>query len=131
VGAQAAEVDPRLVPHAVEDPVGDELTEVAVPPVVLDEDHQLPPPLLAVGVLEAESLGLQVELGTEDRLDLGALARFVEGDGAVQVGRVRERQVREAEFLGARHQGVDGGGAVEDRELGVDVEVHERHGVPA
>ena len=74
----------------------------------------------------------EVRLEAEDRLDPVLLARLVELDGAVHHAVVGEPEGGLAEGGGALREAVDVAGAVEQRVLGVDVQVDGvggRHGL--
>jgi len=81
--------------------------------------------------LAAVGLGGEVGLQTDDRLDRGALRRFVELVGAEQVAVVGDRQGRHPHPFGPGEQVAQPGGAVQHRILGMAVQMYEpiRHGV--
>ena len=121
-------VDARLVVVALEVAERGELDEVAVALVRLGEQRQvrvaLRLPVTVVG---------DVHLAPEDRLDALLAALAVELDGAGERAVVGERDGGHLQLGGAGGQRGDAAGAVEDRVLGVDVEMDEgcfRHGPP-
>ena len=122
---QVVAVDARLVVVAVEVGVGDDAAEVLVAPPVLGQQDQVVRlrvlAAVAVGHLPAGDVGLD----PDDRLDLALAAGLVEGDGAVQRAVVGDRERIEAERRSLSDQVVDAAEAVEQAELGVDVEVRE------
>ena len=83
---------------------------------------------MRVALLLLRGVVADVDLAADDRLH--ALLRGL----LVELHRARERAVvgeadgRHLELCGARCQGRDAAGAVEDRELGVDVQVNELGG---
>ena len=92
-------VDARLVVVAVEVRVGDEPAQVLVAGPVPREQDQV----VGLGVRLALAVGHRaprdVGLDADDRLDLGLLARLVEGDRAVQRAVVGQGERIEAERL--------------------------------
>ncbi len=125
VGLEPLQVHPRLVVHAVEDGVGDQLAEVLVALAVLDQGDQVVAPVAPTRVAVGHALGLHPETGPDDRVDAGGLAGLVEGDGPVEVAVVGERHRGLAQRGGAAGELLDRDGPVEQRELAVDVEVDE------
>ncbi len=87
--SRISSVDARLAVKALQEGGGDQLAEVAVALLVLDQHQQMEivAVLVAAVTLVQARLGRQVELGADDRLDVG-LARLLEKvdrsqDGAV------------------------------------------------
>ena len=76
-------------------------------------------------LLEARARG-DVDLAAEDRLHAGVARLLVELDGAEEVAVVGHRDRRHAERLGAREERLVLDRAVEERVLGVEVQVGER-----
>ena len=132
--AQQRLVDARLVVEALRVAEGHQAAEVAVPflvgrqqdemeiagglEVVAPDDPLLVPPIA----------WRDVHLAADDRLHPMRDARLVELDGAEHVAVVGHRDRRHAELLHARHELRDLVGPVEQRVLGVEVEVSEAHG---
>ena len=128
VGLEQLPVDARLVVVALEVGRRGELDQVAVAGVVGGEEREVG---VALG-LGAAVVG-DVDLAAEQRLDAVLAGLAVEldrpGHGAV----VGEPDRRHLELSGAGREGRDAARPVEDRVLGVDVEVDERrfwHGTP-
>ena len=114
-------VDARLVVVALEVAERRELDEVAVALVRLGEQRQVRVALrLPVPVVR------DVHLAPEERLDAHLAALAVELDGAGERAVVGERDGGHLQLGGPSGQRGDAASAVEDRVLGVDVEVDER-----
>ena len=118
-------VDPRLVVHALEVPGAAELEQVQITLAVLRDHRQVvritvgPPLALEPGA------GRHVELAADDRLDPGLQALLVEVDGAVHHAVIGDADRRHPEVGGLAHKAADPARPVEERELGVVVEVDE------
>ena len=126
-------VDARLVVEAFGVPEGGEREEVAVARRVAGEQDEVvvTRALLAARLLQARA-GRHVELGADDGLDALLPAFLVEREGAEHVAVVGEGEARHAELLRPADERVDGGGAVEEGEIGMAVQVHERcHASPS
>ena len=132
-------VEAGLVVVALEEGPAGELDEVAVAALGLGQQREVVVELLAAlgvaaGVVDAAPPGRplaavvvgHVGLGADDRLDPLLAALLVELEGAVHVAVIGHPDRRLAVGDGLGHQLVQPGGAVEHRELGVDVEVGER-----
>ncbi len=117
-----AHVDRRLAAlQAVEEARRGELHEVAIAGVVGRQQRQvvaLGPARAARGVVVDE-----VDLTAEDRLDAVLVARLIELDGPVHDAVVGQPERRLLELGGALRQRVDLARTVEQRVLGVDVEM--------
>ncbi len=132
---ERVEIGARFVVKTFEMSVGDELEEVLVAGEVFREQPEVEDAFALVGapvLFEARSLN-QVELAADDRLDALGLGRVVEFDRAVEIAMVGERDGGHAEYDRPVHQPVDAAAAVEQAEVGVDVEMDEilidgRHG---
>ena len=134
VPGEVLPVDPRLVVVAVEVGVGREPAEVLVAGPVLGEQDQVEGLAVGLALLVGHRPTGDVGLDAEDGLDALVLRRLVEGDRAVERPVVGDRERIHA-VLGRRvDQLRDPAEAVEETELGVDVEVREvvrgegRHG---
>ena len=114
-------VDARLVVVALEVAERGELDQVAVSLVRLGEEREVRLALL----LRVPVVG-DVDLAAEHRLDSLVPRRLVEVDRTGERAVVGERDRRHLELGGALREVRDPAGAVEDRVLGVDVEVDER-----
>jgi hypothetical protein len=114
-------VDARLVVVALEVAERGELDQVAVALRRLGEQGQVRLPLL----LDVPVVG-DVHLAADERPDALGTRRPVEVDRAGERAVVGERDRRHPELRRALRQVGDPAGAVEDRVLGVDVEVDER-----
>ena len=125
VALDLGEVDGRLAAlQALQKAGRGELDEVAVAVVVGGEQRQV----VALGpggwALRRRRVVVdQVDLTADDRLDAVLRARLVELDRAVHHAVVGEAEGRLTELRRALGQRVDLAGAVEQRVLGVDVEV--------
>ena len=124
---QQVEVDARLVVVALEVAEGDQLDQVVVPLEVLGEQRQVGPVAASGGLLRAPILD-EVDLAADDRLDACLRGGPVEVDGARHGAVVRDRDRRHLELHGALDQLADTAGAIENRVLGVAVEVNELGG---
>jgi hypothetical protein len=125
-------VDPRTVVEALQVRVRDQLQQVPVAGRVAGQDREVAVLLLALPwrALEARR-GRHVGLDADDRLDAGRDPRLVEPERAEHRPVVGDRERRHPGCLRAFEQGVDPRGAVQERELGVGVEVDEAlHAVP-
>ena len=118
-------VDARLVVEALHLAGRAELHQVQVTGAVGGQQRQVVGVAVGAALLAEAGAGRHVDLTAQDGLDPGRSALLVEGDGAVHDAVVGERQRRHLELGGAGHQGLDPAGAVEQRELGVVVEVDE------
>jgi hypothetical protein len=114
-------VDPRLVVVALQIAERRELDQVGVPLVVLREQRQVRVALALEAAVVAD-----VDLAADDRLDPVALRLAVERDGSGERAMVGERHRRHLEARGLLAECRDPAGPVEDRILGVDVQVNER-----
>ncbi len=125
VRAEHLAVDARLVVVAVRVGAAGELDEVAVALDVLGEqDLVVARPVCLV----RHAAGRDVELAADDRLDARLLRRRVELGDAVQIPVVRYGNGCVLKLCRALHEALDAGRAVEQRVLGVAVEVAEvRH----
>ncbi len=140
VPGEVLAVDPRLVVVAVEVGVGDEPAQVAVADGVAGQQDQVERLGVGLALLVGHRPAGDVGLDADDRLDPLGGRRLVEGDRAVEGAVVGQGEAVEA-LLGRRiDEVVDPPEAVEEAELGVNVEVREvvrgdgRHGrsmVPA
>ena len=122
VALDLGEVHRRLAPVQAFQKAGrGELDEVAIAGVVGREQGQV----VALGPARPAGRVIvdEVDLTADDRLDAVLCARLVELDGAVHHAVVGQAEGRLAELGGARGQGVDLARAVEQRVLGVHVEV--------
>ena len=118
-------IDPRLVVVAVDMGVGDEPAEVAIADVVLRQEDQVEGLGVGLALLLGHRPAGDVRLDADDRLDALVDAGLVEADGAVERAVIGDGEAVEA-LLGRRIDEVrDPPEAVEEAELGVDVEVSE------
>ena len=113
-------VDARLVVVALEVAERGELDQVRVALVRLGEEREVRLALL----LRVPVVG-DVDLAADERLDALVSGRLVEVDRAGERAVVGEPDGRHLELGGALREVRDPAGAVEDRVLGVDVEVDE------
>ena len=122
VALDLSEVHRRLAPvQAFQEAGRGELDEVAVAGVVGGEQRQV----VALG-LAGPGGGVvvdEIDLAADDRLDAVLGARLVELDRAVHDAVVGQAERRLAELRGARRQRVDLARAVEQRVLGVHVQM--------
>jgi hypothetical protein len=122
VGRELGHVERRLAAvQAVEEAGRGELDQVAVADVVLGQQRQVVALDLAWRAVRV--VVDQVDLAAEDRLDALVPARLVELDRAVHDAVVGQPERRLAELGGALGEGLDVARAVEQRVLGVDVQV--------
>ena len=128
-------VHPRLVVEALEETVRRELHEVAPSRLVAGQQDQVEPPVGdALTLLVAAVGGLRpdvrryIGLDAQDRLDALLAAGLVEGNRAVQIAVIREGDRVHAEPLDAVDEGFHPVAPVEQRVLGVEVEVDEVRG---
>ncbi len=125
VASEVLTIDPRLVVVAVDVGVGDEATEVPVADEIGRQEDEVEGLGVGLALLVGHRPAGDVGLHPDDRLDALGLRGLVEGDRAVQGAVVRDRHRIHAE-LGCRlDQLRDPPEAVEQAELGVDMEVHE------
>ena len=118
-------VDARLVVEALGVAGRDELDEVVEALVGLGEQHEVVGGLARRARSIRAIAGRDVDLAAEDRLD-AALPRFVvERDGREHVAVLGDRHRRHLQLGGPVEQLADPARAVEQRELGVQVEVDE------
>ena len=116
-------VDARLVIEPLGKRVGDHLAEVVVAFEVLGQQDQVVAGLLVLVLLEA--VFHHVDLAAQNRLDPGVRGGIVEVLDAVHVAVVGNGDGVHAEGLGPLDERLDGGGAVEDRILGMYVQMDE------
>ena len=121
VAGQQLHVHARLAAvEPLEEPAAGELDEVLEALVVLRDQRQV----VALDLALADGAVVdEVRLEAQDRLDVVLLAGLVELDGAVHDAVIGQAQRRLAELGGARRELVDLAGAVEQRVLGMDVEM--------
>ena len=113
-------VDARLVVVALEVAERGELDQVRVPLVRLGEDGQV-----GVALLLLQAVVGDVDLAADDRLDPLLLRLAVQLDRAGERAVVGERDRRHLQLRGPRGERGDPARPVEDRVLGVDVEMDE------
>ena len=114
------EVDGRLSPlQALQEAGRGELDQVPVTLVVGRQQGQV----VALGAPRGGVVVDQVDLAADDRLDVMRFAGLVELDGAVHHAVVGQAQCRLAELGGPLGQRLDLAGSIEQRVLGVDVEM--------
>ena len=116
-------VDARLVVVALEVAEARELDQVPVALGRLGEERQV-----RVALLLGLAVVGDVDLAAEDRLHAVLLRLLDEVDRARERAVVGERDGRHLELRGPRGERRDAARPVEDRELGVDVEMDERSG---
>ena len=122
---QQRPVDARLEIKALSEGHADEITEVAVAGLVFAQEDQV-----GVGVVDAVLLVMararrDIDLAADDRLDAGGLAGLVKGHRAVHHAVVGHGQRRLPQLFGAPGQLLDAAGAVEQRILGMHMEMDE------
>ena len=118
-------VDPRLVVVAVEVRGGRQRQEVAVADVVLGQEDEVVVVRIGLALLVGHAAGGDVGLDADDRLDPRLLGGGVERDDPVHAPVVGERQRRHPLLGDALRHLRNAAQAVEQAELGVDVEVDE------
>ena len=105
--------------HPVDEARGAELHQVAVAGVIGGEQRQV----VALTAPAGHFLAGEVDLAAENRLDAVTLGGLVHLDRAAHHAVVGERERRLAEGRGALGKGVDVACPVEQRVLGVDVQM--------
>ena len=128
VALQELPVDPRLVVVALEVAGRGELDQVRVALVRLGQKGQV-----RIALLLRPAVVGDVDLAADDRLHACLPGLLVELDRAGERPMVGEGDGRHLELRGPRREVRDAARAVEDRVLGVDVEMDERrlrHGQP-
>ena len=130
VARQRLVVDAGLVVEALGVPQGAEGDEVLVAGEVAGKEHQVMAPgaLLRPGLVQAGPRRL-VDLGPDDGRDALLAALLVEGKGAEHVAVIGQGEGGHAEALRLGHERVDGGGAVEEGEIGMAMQMRERRHV--
>ena len=118
-------VDAGLVVEALRVAGGHQLDQVVVALVGLGEQHQVVLRLAGHTAAVAAVTGRDVHLAAEDRPHAVLLRRVVEHDRREHVAVLGDGERRHAEPRRFLHQLVDAAGAVEQRILGVQVEVDE------
>ena len=116
-------VDTRLVIESLGKRVGDHLAEVVIAFEVLGQQDQVVAGLLVLVLLE--TVFHHVDLAAQNRLDPGVRGGVVKVLDAVHVAVVGNGDGVHAEGLGPLDERLDGGGAVEDRILGMYVQMDE------
>ncbi len=129
VGRQSLPIHPRLVVEAFCVPDGGQLDQVLITLHIPGQEHEM-----VVGSLSLTGLGAvapitgsHVSFHTDDRLDPLLLGEFVEGPSAKKATVVGEGEAGHLEFLGPVDEVGEAVGSVEERVLGVCVEVDEAH----
>ena len=125
---EQVEVDPGLLEEAVEVRVRRDLDEVAVPLRGFGEQREVVDVVLVAPRAVVPTGGDHVGLGADDRGEVGLTGGAVEVEDAVHVAVVGDADRGLAVGRGRRHHLGDARRAVEHRELGVEVEMHERLG---
>ena len=118
-------VDARLVIEALGVAGRDQLDQVLEALLVLGEQHEVVGGLAGRAALVAAIAGRDVDLAAEDRLDAALARRVVKDDRREHVAVLGDGERRHLELLRLIEQLVDAAGAVEQRELGVQVKVDE------
>ena len=118
-------VDARLVVHALHLPDGAEAHEVDVALVIGRQQREVARVAVDAALAQQPRPGGDVDLAADDRLDPGFLACLVEVDRAVHDAVIGERDRGHLELGRPRDHGVDATGPIEQRVLGVVVEVNE------
>ena len=118
-------VDAGVVVVALCEGDGAELHEVLIALVVLGEDGEVAVLLLRVAPVETGALG-EVHLAADDGLEPHGLGVRVELDGAVHRAVVGDRDMAHLKFTRLGHIVVDPPEAIEQRVLGVQMQVDER-----
>ena len=118
-------VDAGLVVHPFHLADRAEAHQVHIAGVVSGEQRQMVGVAVDAALAHEPRARGDVDLTADDRLDPRVLAGFVEVDGAVHDAVVREADRGHLELRGAAHHRLDAAGAIEQRVLGVIVEVDE------
>ena len=122
-------IDARLVVEPGEVRLGAQVQQVGPAGVVLSQQDQVVPAVGDAGVRAVVAIaGRDVGLDAQDRLDPGLVAREVEGDSPEQVAVVGDGDRVHAQLFHACHQPIDAVAAVQQRVLGVQVQVGEAGG---
>ena len=122
---EVLKVDARLVVHAVEVRVGDETAEVAVARCVRGEQDEVKGLLVCLPLLVTHATTRNVGLHADDRLDPTLRRRLDKLHRPVEGAVVSNGDGVHAERLRLVHERIDLAHAVEQAELGVDVEMGE------
>ena len=131
VPGQQLLVDPRLVVEALGVAGGDQLDEVVIAGEVLGQEHEVVVGLPRRAAPLATAAGRDVDLAAEDRLDPPFPRLVVEHHAREHVAVLGDGEGRCAGLPGVVEQLTDAAGAVEQRVLGVEVEMDELgHGLP-
>ena len=121
-------VDSRFVVMALEVRGADEPDEVAVAGVAGGEEHQMAGVAVGASFAVLARTRRHVHLAADDRLDPGRLRRGVEVHRAIEGAVVGDRDRRLVHGPCRLDQLTDARRAVQQRELGVGVQMHERAG---
>src|SRR6266545_4572441 len=118
-------VDARLVVIALQMRRGGESDQVLVARLVLrQQDKMMVNVLAAAGRLFVEATaGRNIHLATDDRFDAFVASGLIKIDRAVEHTVVGDREGGKLQFMRLVHQPVEAAGAVEQRILGVQMEV--------
>ncbi len=125
IARQDLVVDSGLVVVALEVRVGDEPAEVLVALPALAQQDQMVGLRIRLALFVAHASPGNVRLHSDDRLDAVGGAGLVEGDGAVERAVVGDRHGVESQLTPLLRQLVDPAEAVEQAELGVQMEMDE------
>ena len=118
-------VNARLVVHAVKVRVSDESAKVAIAGCARGEQDEVEGLLVSLPLLVAHAATRNVRLHTDDRLDPAFRRRLDKLHGSVESTVIGNRNGVHAERLRLVHERIDLAHAVEQAELGVDVEMGE------
>jgi hypothetical protein len=125
VRGQQRAVDARLVVVAFEAGARDQLDQVAVALEILRQEHQVEIVAILVAELVGHPARADVRLHAEYRLHAGAPGERVKVDGSVQVAVIGQCHGAHSAALDGVHDVPHRRQAVQQRELAVDVQVHE------
>jgi len=130
VPAEQLEVDAGAVVEPLQEAQGDQSAQVLIAVPVLHQQDEVEAVLAGAGFLVPAARD-DVHLAADNGFDAGLLRLLVELHGAVQVAVVGDGQGRHSAGGGLGHQPVDGAGAVEQRVVGVHMQMDERlaHGI--
>jgi hypothetical protein len=99
--------------------------KVAIAGFILGEEHEMVVPLAILNAPISPIAGRNVDLATEDRLDLESLSLSVELDRAAHDAMIGQREGIHLALASPRQQSRDFAGGVEDAVLGVNVQMNE------
>ena len=129
VRPQQLQIDTRTVIKALHIRLRDHVAEVMIARLVFAQEHQMIALAVECVDLVKARARRDIDLAADDGLDARRLCRLVKVDHAVHIAVVGDGDRRLSQLLHARDEVADAARAVEQAELGMNMEVDKSHGV--